>query len=270
MKKHLIVGAALATLIGTPALAADMALKAAPAPPAPVWSWTGFYLGGNAGGSWSRSDVDTNVAGGTYLVLCGPTCAPAVGNAASPGFRTNAFIGGVQAGYNYQMNNMVLGIETDFDSFHNRASATATQAYPGFPTVMFTTQSNVSTDWLWTFRPRVGVATQSFLVYATGGVAVTNLKYSENFTDNNTAPVFARESASVSQTRAGWTVGGGAEAKLSTNWSVKAEYLYANFGSVSATGTLTTLSPFVGGEVFSHTANLHTNIARVGLNYLFH
>lgn len=273
MKRLLIAGAAVAALIGTPALAADMALKAAPPPPAPVWSWTGFYLGVNAGGSWSTSDVDTSVIPSpTYLGLCNIAnagCSSAVANAASPNLRSNAFVGGVQAGYNYQVNNTVLGIEADFNSFHNRMSATTTQLYPGFP-FGFTTNSQVSTNWLLTVRPRVGVlATPAILLYATGGLAVTDLKYSGQF--NDTQPgAFAAEAASVSQTKAGWTVGAGVEGKLSANWSVKAEYLYASFGRVSATGTTTTLVPGAGGDVFNQSANLHTNIARVGLNYLFH
>ena len=83
MKKFLIAGAALATMIGTPAFAADMALKAAPPPPTPVCVWCGFYIGVNAGGSWDSNDPAIYIqAGGT----------------ASSNLNTSSFAGGGQIG----------------------------------------------------------------------------------------------------------------------------------------------------------------------------
>jgi outer membrane immunogenic protein len=256
--------AASAADFGNPAFPPVYTKEAAP------WSWTGFYVGANAGYFSSTSNVTTDVAEtGNYLIFCGPACGTAVGAAASVDPSWGAFIGGAQAGYNYQMNNLLLGIETDFNSFSNRASASVTQTYPGFPNIGFSTQTNVSTDWLYTLRPRFGVVTQPAMFYVTGGVAVTDLKYSEQFSDNQ-AGFLATEGASISQIKAGWTAGAGIESVLSSNWTAKFEYLYADFGSVSVNDTLSTISPGVGGDSFHHTADLHSNIFRVGVNYLFH
>jgi hypothetical protein len=89
--------------------------------------------------------------------------------------------------------------------------------------------------------PQHFVVTQPAMFYVTGGVAVTDLKYSEQFSDNQ-AGFLATEGASISQIKAGWTAGAGIESVLSSNWTAKFEYLYADFGSVSANDTLSTIS----------------------------
>jgi outer membrane immunogenic protein len=276
VKKLVLALSSVAAFSGT-ALAADMAVKAPfykAAPPVTVYNWTGFYVGGNIGYSWNTSNVNTNVIESpTYLGLCslngGSACGVAVGNAASPGLRPNAFVGGAQAGYNYQVNKLVVGIEADINSFRNRASSTVSQAYPGFPGIQYTTTTNVSTDWLFTLRPRIGVAAApGVLLYATAGLAVTNLRYAEAFSDNQVGAL-ATQAAAVSQTRAGWTAGAGLEAKLAANWTGKIEYFYADLGSVSTTSRLVTINPANGGDTFNQSANLRSNIVRVGVNYHF-
>ena len=94
---------------------------------------------------------------------------------------------------------------------------------------------------------------------------MTNIRYKENFFDTPPFPFGDIESSSVSSTRAGWTVGGGVEYALSNQWSAKLEYLYADFGSVSTTGT----DIFIGlpYTTFAHNVDLRTNIVRGGINY---
>jgi outer membrane immunogenic protein len=95
-----------------------------------------------------------------------------------------------------------------------------------------TVASQASADWLFTLRPRVGFTYKNWLFYATGGLALTELRGNFRFTDT-LGP--ALETGSVSQLKAGWTVGAGMKVGFAQRWSVKAEYLYVNFDNVSAT-----------------------------------
>jgi outer membrane immunogenic protein len=108
-------------------------------------------------------------------------------------------------------------------------------------TTSFTVNQSVKTDWLFTARPRLGWANNNWLWYATGGLAVTELKYGNTFTDTY-SPAF--ETGSISKTKVGWTVGGGGEFALSNNWTVRAEYLYVDFGGVSSAGNVSNSRAF--------------------------
>jgi outer membrane immunogenic protein len=279
MKKLSFI-AAVAALIATPAFAADMAvkmpLKAPPPAPAPVNTWTGWYVGGNAGGAWGRFDPSTTVTfdpNGYFLA----GNVPAVNAAGQQSIKPGGFTGGFELGYNWQAGNLMYGLEGDVESFHLSGSSTSGQvvypagAYSPGPVVecgCFTINSAAHTDWLATARGRVGVAANNWLFFATGGAAFTTLKGSFSFADDDST-----ESASISSTRVGSTVGGGVEVRLWANWSVKAEYLFVDFGRVSVNGVnLVGPACSVGpchGQVFTHSLDLKANIARLGLNYQF-
>ncbi|MGH6684170.1 MAG: outer membrane protein, partial [Pseudolabrys sp.] len=115
----------------------------------------------------------------------------------------------------------------------------------GAPTLCTAGPCTSKLTWLSTIRGRFGYVAGTWMPYVTGGFAFGNLDTCENVTCH-------------SDTHTGWTVGGGVEAKLPANWSVKVEYLYADLGSHS--------SYFL---FVPHTASLTENIARVGLNYKF-
>lgn len=110
MKKLATYLIAAVGLIGTPTFAADMAVKAPPPPPAPVYSWTGFYVGLNAGYGWGEPSYNfdgDNGAGREWLFLL---------NSTSGSFDTSGFVGGGQIGYNWQINQTwVAGLETDIN-----------------------------------------------------------------------------------------------------------------------------------------------------------
>ena len=117
MKKLSIAIAAIAALMGTSALAADMAVKAPPVP-VPVYSWTGFYVGGNLGYSWGNADTDFNAA--PVAVSQGTQTFPGSGSFTYPGFvgseavKPKGIIGGGQIGYNRQFSaNWVAGLEAE-------------------------------------------------------------------------------------------------------------------------------------------------------------
>ena len=147
-----------------------------------------------------------------------------------------------------------------------KGSATGSAIYPCCAPTGFTVNSSVSSDWLITLRPRVGIAANNWLVYVTGGLAVANLKGDFSFTDTFAG---ATESASISKTKAGWTVGVGTEYALMNGWSVKAEYLYVDLGSENTTSRNLVAGAPHPENVFSHSVDLRSNIVRGGLNYKF-
>lgn len=182
---------ALAVSFCTCAAAAD--LRRPPPPPimAPIAIWNGFYLGGHVGGVSSREDV-------TQGLLTAST-------------DPSGFLGGLQAGYNYQIApNWLIGIEGELSWTSASGSAL-----------------NFHSDHKWydTLDARLGYVMGSWLLYAKGGAAWMNADYS-------IPPV------SVNVTRSGWNIGGGAEYMLAPQWSAKAEYSFLDFGSdnISALG----------------------------------
>jgi outer membrane immunogenic protein len=217
MKKFLLASAGILAMSVIAASAADlprqrMPAKAEPVYVPPVWSWTGFYVGINGGGGFGRSDFAAPFPSGS--------------------FNTSGGLVGGTLGYNYQMDNVVLGIEGDIDWSNIRGSA----ACAG-------TICETRNDWLGTARGRLGYTFGNFMPYVTGGLAVGDIK-------NSIAGV-----GNATETKAGWTAGGGVEAHVSGPWSVKAEYLFVDLGR--------------GAAVLGSDAKFQTHIVRAGLNYKF-
>jgi|GEM_PF-4836149 len=156
--KTILAGVAIAALIAVPASAADMPLKAPPAPPAPAWSWAGFYFGGNVGGGWHDHSVPFYGDGGAGNDLLSRTFDGTLNFNAVPrsqSMRSSGVIGGGQIGYNWQAApTWVLGLETDIQGSGVRGSAT-TIPPPG--TVPGSLTSNQRLDWFGTLRGRLGV-----------------------------------------------------------------------------------------------------------------
>ena len=140
---------------------------------------------------------------------------------------STASIGGGQAGYNWQQGNWLVGLEADIQGSDERGSSdVCVVAGCALGTGILT--ANYKLDWFGTVRGRVGLLpTDRVLIYATGGLAYGEL--------SATAPLVP---LSWGSTRAGWTVGAGAEVKLDNNWSVKIEYLYMDLGDVGS-GSIT-------------------------------
>jgi outer membrane immunogenic protein len=180
----------------------------------PAYTWSGFYLGINGGGAWGTSSWTT------------------------PGsFDTSGgFVGGT-IGYNYQMDQAVLGVEGDIDWADINGSVSCS-----------TGSCKTNDNWLSTVRARLGYAADRFMPYVTGGLAVGDIQAS--------APGFPGGSV----TNAGWTAGGGIEFALPGHWSAKAEYLYVDLGNFSCG-----ISCGSTAQTVSFTANLF----RGGINYRF-
>jgi outer membrane immunogenic protein len=280
MKKFLIAGAAVTSLFATGAFAADLPVKAPPVV-AVVYNWTGFYIGGNIGYSWGRERDDGSVTGTSSVSVfrtAGPTLLagfPVVTPLATlPIFgrsNMNGVIGGGQAGYNWQRDKWLFGLEADIQGSDERSDG-ALCTVAGCPAGSLLFPTTYKLDWFGTVRGRVGIlAAPQFLLYATGGLAYGHVGANAPF-----IPL------SWGSTHAGWTVGAGGEYAFNSNWSIKVEYLYMDLGNVggnSATATVVTNAPNTPGVGFNtvttivSTAAFNThftdNIVRVGVNYRF-
>ena len=269
--KKFILGAIACFAITATASAADLSPRAYTKAPVydPGYNWSGFYLGLNAGGAWGRSDSATSTVFSPTGYFA-PSSVPAIAAVGAQRPDSSGFTGGLTAGYNWQAGNALFGLEADFNYFGLRGSTSGTGIYPCCAPTSFTVNTSVSTDWLITLRPRVGlIAGNNWLFYVTGGLAAANIKTNFNFTDTFAT---AAESASISKTKVGWTVGGGVEYALLNGWSVKAEYLYVDLGSDSTTSTnLTAFTPPIAfpTNVYTHSTDLRANVVRAGINYKF-
>jgi outer membrane immunogenic protein len=228
MKKFLLAGAALAAL-ASGAQAADLGSQRVAVPAAiiaPAFSWTGFYVGAHIGWGWNPSTVSvTDLAGRTF----------------SRGQTGSGVFGGGQIGYNWQVNQFVLGAEADIAG----AGLNKSSDFFGIATV------RTSTTFLSSVRARAGFAVDRALFYVTGGLGIAT--FSNKLTDNFGVV------ASNSSTRAGWTLGGGLEYAFLPNWTAKVEYLYYGFGD------RTTITDT--GLAFRTSQNVHS--VKLGVNYLF-
>jgi outer membrane immunogenic protein len=221
MKKILWAVAAAATL-ATPAFAADIPRRQPIAdtvyiPTAPAGVWTGFYVGAHLGGAFGsnfRNDVGYGLGG------------------------SSGFLAGVQAGYDYQFNRVVLGVAGDL------TYSTVSRRYIDL------TPSDIRAkqDWSGSLRARLGYAVQdNMLLYVTGGLALGNVRLND-----------AVLGTSQSRTAFGWTIGAGGEYKFTQNWSGLLEYRYTDLGR----GTYNAIS-------FAPRVGFNSHTIRTGLNYRF-
>ena len=228
----------------------------------------GFYVGVNAGGAFGRPKVDTSPSFSPTGYFAA-TSTPAITNASNQIIDTNGFTAGGTAGYNWQWDTLVVGLEGDYGAMNLSGSTTVTQAYPCCLTTSFTVAQTAKTSWVLTLRPRVGVVFGRFLLYGTAGTAITNVKYTALFTDTFAT---AHESAAINETRPGWTAGVGGEYHFSHHLSLKGEYLWTDFGVASIpTSGLTAFTPPIPfpTNIFTHTVNMRAGLVRAGLNFRF-
>lgn len=243
------------------------------------FSYHGFYAGLNGGDATAQSSTKTtnSFVPNSYFFQ---SDIAQIANAGNKTLNMSNLTGGIEGGYNYLYRHILLGAEIDFETLSASSSNTNTQIYQSAPPFTFTMYTKVSTNWLFTARPRIGyVFTNNILLYLTGGLAVTQLKTYQTFSDNYVGPppTNAAENAGKTQNKSGWVVGGGVEYPVAEHVSIKAEYLYSQFGKVSSSGQLTLnpaylalfVPPLNTQAPFTHTANLTDKIIRVGVNYHF-
>jgi outer membrane immunogenic protein len=293
MKRVLLGAVALVAVGAAPALAADLPAtpvytKAPAYVPAPVYNWTGWYIGGTAGGGWNTNGGVNNAVTGTFcntLFFGCPAFGPALAAAVPTqyGINPSGFIGGGEVGYNWQTGRFVWGVETDFSGTGIKGSnAQALSVVPaGFPDTSSVSVAGIASerlDWFGTVRGRLGVTiTDPLLVYATGGFAYGHASSSTTLTETVGGPCVCGPSptaaSSASGILTGWTVGGGLEWRFAPNWTVKGEYLYYDLGSVNYSLPGIVQLNNVGAQFFgagvTASASFKGSIARVGVNYQF-
>jgi outer membrane immunogenic protein len=274
MKKIFVAVVAAATCCA-PALAA---------PPADtMFNWTGFYAGANLGYSLGRSDTSASFFNLFNNTTPGPILLTTRGT-----LDMNGAIGGLQIGGNWQNGNWVLGLEADLQTLGQKGSKTFTcpaascsSAGNNTDLTSAVADHNQKLDWFGTLRGRLGVtASPTILTYVTGGLAWGRIKTNDTFTANGTAgllvaicpgPTCGSPVPPSSTTKTGWTIGIGAEQRLSGNWSYKVEYLYMDLGRVNnfgifPTGNVSTNSVPIQVNLSS---KITDNILRIGLNYQY-
>jgi outer membrane immunogenic protein len=264
-------------LAGSSAFAADLDVKApVPAPVIQAVNWTGFYIGGNLGGVVAHASGTSD-----FTDTTGGSIAPS--NPQTNAFSQGGFLGGVQGGFNWQFSPIwVAGLEADWDWTNTKYTfcrQTDSNSSPcsdngdGFETI------GSKTEWLATFRGRLGVAWENWLFYATGGAALGRVRtdLTLNCLSNgcgafSNVPLLATSTNSTTKT--GWVAGLGAELMLSRNWSARAEWLHIDLGTISnslpTTGGNThfiLINPIIQTAIWSR--NESFDEFRLGLNYLF-
>jgi len=258
-RKFLLASVGALALTGSAALAADLPSRAPPPvylPPVPIFTWTGIYLGGQVGYAWGQTH--------NHFVSSFPGFG--VFSDDSFGQNPNGVIGGAHVGYNYQINQWVLGLEGSVDGTSMKKTVLFAPGAFLAPVGFFGSGLTATTraDIQGSIRGRIGVAWDRALIYGTGGVAFGGFNTSYTFF----SPFFALGgTSSFSTTRVGWTVGGGIEYAVTNNWSVRAEYRYTDFGRTTYAPFSTVFAPFGGGFTGHH--HFTQNQVQVGFSYKF-
>lgn len=244
LRRTLLAATALCALTGV-AAAADLPTTvpaSIPAPVAPRFNWTGFYVGGQIGWQWMDDRTTATTFAGVPAALGG------LGGFAgfSPGISGDGFIGGVHLGYNQQLQQIVVGIEGDFEGADVNGRSNLLNG------------SSVRSDLRWegSVRGRLGVLVQdNLLLYGTGGVAFGDIRHRYFNAATGLGDSF-------NSTETGWTVGAGAEYAFAPNWTARLEYRYTDFGST----THTSLVAFPGVNIKQEPT---FNSVRFGVSYKF-
>jgi outer membrane immunogenic protein len=272
VRKFVTVATMATVLVSAVTVAPALAAQKTPVEAA-AYNWTGFYAGVSAGYGWSqdtlsRSGIDPIFSTLVFAFGFVPTSA---------GVGSRGGLGGITAGYNYQTDRTIYGVETDFSYSGIRGSSQNVHVSlgPADPTV--TTLDEKKLDSFGTLRGRVGfLPAPSLLAYVTGGLAyghavasTTTTAFDSTGADQCQIGSLGCTAGSTSGLKAGWTLGAGIESIVAHHWSVKAEYLYYDLGRTSYVSTYSS-APLAGRPAAMQTSvRFNGSIVRLGVNYLF-
>ncbi|QJP16343.1 porin family protein [Starkeya sp. ORNL1] len=249
MHKRLLVANVLAAVLSVGAAhAADLPLKAAPPVVAPAFSWTGFYIGAHGGYGWGRNEWSNYVDPINGTTVDGPDAE----------YDIEGGLAGGQIGFNWQINQFVLGVEADA----SWADINGKGKYSDDTCLLSNDACETKIDALGTITARLGAAFDRALFYVKGGAAWAHTEYHAGYTQPDD-PGF-NFSDQPNETRWGWTIGAGAEYAFADNWSVKIEYNYIELGDDRIEFDYSPQTFGASGE-----ADQHLSIVKAGINYRF-
>lgn len=249
-RPFLLASAGAMALTGSSAMAADLA---PPPPPIPVFTWTGVYFGAQIGLGWGNGGVGTFAAAVPADVFTANFDASAQG-----------VIGGSHVGYNYQINQWVLGLEGSVDgtSLNKTVTGFGSDLFRNTDALSFSTRSGVQGS----IRARAGFAWDRLMIFATAGAAFAGFETGITDVGGVITNGLLGATSNFSSTRAGWTAGGGFEFAMSNNWLVRVDYRYSGFGTI-------TNAPFAGlvapGVTVTSRRQLGESQLQGGLSYKF-
>ena len=238
--------------------AADLAAKPFNAIQPIPFSWSGFYVGVEAGYQWGTNNWTSQgfVEDVTGMVLVAPL---------SP--KTEGPLGGVHAGANYQFGSWVLGMEVAAAVLGRKGSVDEQPILRTGALTPPTATGSSAVDWLTEFTGRAGYSMDRTLLYLKAGVAAGETKDSFSLTSPQRQAPVVFDFGSKTNISGGWILGAGIEHFLSTNWSAKIEYDYVDLGSTSERFNLM-ISP-TSSLTFLETVNHKIQILKIGSSYKF-
>lgn len=258
--RRLALGLLAAALAGGAVSAADMRAPVYKVPPPPPsFSWTGCYVGGNAGYIKNDSRLTASPSG-DYLTAFTP--AGIAAGTYAYGFDDADFTGGVQIGCNRQYGSWVIGLDSDFNWTGISQSASAT--HPAGILDPYNETLTQKLAWFSTTRLKIGWAQDRWMIFAAGGLASGRVEstYQSTFSLNGGFLAGSEE-----KTRYGWTIGGGVEYALSQNWFLRGEYLYLDLGDFNYTSVQ--FGNPAPGFTWNTEVDTTAHVARLALTYRF-
>lgn len=259
-------------------------------PLANEYHWNGLYLGANAGYWWSQKNTVNTVGSSNFINPLFPLGTSEISNAlASIGTNRfssdiSGFIGGGQAGYNYQVREkLVVGIDADIDGLTQSQSSIVSRIIPvaNFSeTYTSTLTVKKRINWLGTMRGKLGLLLHpSLLVYGVGGFAYGGVSLNELFIASESLGSLSYPTVvaknNLSKTRAGWIAGAGIEWMFKSQWSAKIEYAYYDLGTLNSSIVLNQINNLGVTPTLWGSASIHSSMkfvaeaVRIGLNYHF-
>ena len=246
-------------LAASAAQAADVVANQEPAPvfAAPTFSWSGFYAGGQIGGSWGDGSFEREVQAANEEPPPGVYVDTKISDVKKKSIDDGNFIGGIYAGYDWQFtNNIVAGFDADFAWLDNTAKSN--EDVPFGESRIDGYRNKVEQDWLASVRARLGYAHDRFLPYIAGGVAFTDIEYKRRYYGDITDIRFDERSSS-SKTLTGYTLGAGLDYAMTDHIILRAEYRYTDFGD----------KDFVIDEFYVRNVETKSHDVRFGVAYKF-
>jgi outer membrane immunogenic protein len=234
MKKLILSACAFA--LPTLVQAADLPYRSAPpvfGTAVPVFTWTGFYVGAQAGYAWG----DTR-----NLSVTTRTGRP---GGVSENYSPDGAVGGAHAGVNLQFGHLVVGGEVDLEA----------TGIEGQTTRAGRNRTELTADWQGSVRGRVGFAADRFMIYGTAGLAFADIEVHQ-------VNAATRRSESSSDMELGYTIGGGVEYAFTNSLTARLEYRYSEFDTIRKVSTV-----FPGQTMEQRDPSFHT--MRAGVSYKF-